>query len=113
MRGRTPRVPLRSRLVALATFLLILGATARLTRLITTDVLLAGLRHRVEYRFGDSSLPAYLITCTWCMGLWIGTCVTAVAVLTHANGLFVLPAVVLTTSYLVGLLSGVERRLDA
>ena len=50
--------------------ILLVGATARLTRLITTDALLESLRVRVERRV--SAKAAYLIRCDWCMSVWVG-----------------------------------------
>ena len=50
-------------------------ATYRLTRLITEDEFppVAHLRERVLERFGPLHWASYLVTCPFCMSVWIGT----------------------------------------
>ena len=50
--------------------ILLVGATARTTRLITTDALLEPVRGWVERRV--SAKIAYLVRCDWCMSVWVG-----------------------------------------
>lgn len=45
-------------------------AAARLTRLITRDSIGEPLRSRVRKKWGEQSLPAELIGCHWCVGVW-------------------------------------------
>lgn len=49
---------------------LLIGATARLTRLLTTDALLEPGRARIERRL--PAKMAYLTRCDWCMSVWVG-----------------------------------------
>lgn len=67
--------------------LLIILATARLTRLVTTDVLLEGPRSRfLRWRIKRTSVRgrgpvseggklAYLIVCDWCASMYVGAAV--------------------------------------
>lgn len=59
-------------------FLIIL-ATARLTRLVTTDVLLDGPRHWLLIRLADKGPVrdklAYLIVCDWCASMYVAMAV--------------------------------------
>jgi hypothetical protein len=58
---------------------LLIGATLRLTRLLTTDALLESGRSWIERRLpaGMAKL-AYLIRCDWCMSVWVGFAVFTV-----------------------------------
>jgi hypothetical protein len=49
---------------------LLIGATIRLTRLLTTDALLEPGRALVERHV--PAKVAYLIRCDWCMSVWVG-----------------------------------------
>lgn len=49
---------------------LLIGATVRLTRLLTTDALLEPGRARIERRLPTRA--AYLLRCDWCMSVWVG-----------------------------------------
>lgn len=50
---------------------LLIGATIRLTRLITSDALLEPPRAWIEKRLPAS--VAYLLRCDWCMSVWVGS----------------------------------------
>lgn len=52
---------------------LLIGASARLTRLLTTDYLFEPLRFRVWKRLPPRL--AYLIRCDWCMSIYVGLAV--------------------------------------
>lgn len=58
---------------------LILLATARLTRLVTTDVLLSPPRDWALYRLADQGPVrdkiAYLIVCDWCASMYVAPAV--------------------------------------
>lgn len=54
---------------------LLIGATIRLTRLVTTDVILERPRAWIERRLNDKL--RYLIRCPWCASWWIGLAVFA------------------------------------
>ena len=49
---------------------LLIGATIRLTRLLTTDALLESGRSWIERQFPAGA--SYLIRCDWCMSVWVG-----------------------------------------
>jgi hypothetical protein len=49
---------------------LLIGATVRLTRLLTTDALLEPGRAWIERR--SPAKVAYLTRCDWCMSVWVG-----------------------------------------
>lgn len=54
-------------------------ATARLTRLVTTDTITERVRERVWRRFGGpgESLAGYVITCNWCVSIYASSLLTA------------------------------------
>ena len=61
---------------AILTVLIMFGATARLTRLITEDTITGPLRARMMYvarrdKRGPQAFAYLWITCPWCVGLWI------------------------------------------
>lgn len=55
------------------TILLLIGATIRITRLLTTDFVLESIRRRIDRR--ASSSIRYLIRCDWCMSMYVGAAV--------------------------------------
>lgn len=60
------------------TTMIMFGATARLTMLITEDTITGPLRAWVMRRAGGpQSLTYEWIRCPWCVGLWIAAAVTA------------------------------------
>jgi len=75
-------------------FLLILGASARLTRLATRDEILTPLRDRA----GQGWLGFFLV-CPYCVGLWITAAVTAGYALLPGPW-FMWPAVALSANLL-------------
>ncbi|MBF6298217.1 hypothetical protein IU459_11765 [Nocardia amamiensis] len=86
-------------------FLLALGATARLTRLITDDYIARHLRVLVIKRTGHDSELSYMMTCPWCLSPWLGAIVVTLSEVAHYHGWdewFLLPAAVLSVSWLVG-----------
>jgi hypothetical protein len=85
------------------TFLLAFGATARLTRLVTDDYLTRHLRVLVIRRTGVASDLTYLVTCAWCLGLWMSAGVFTLAYFYGGQPWFVWPAAALTASWLYGL----------
>lgn len=85
-------------------------ATYRLTRLVTADEITKALRGWVVDR---SQWFGYLVTCDWCLSMWVAP-VPALAVTIYGDVRAVQVALVaLALSGLTGLLSLVERRLDA
>ncbi|WP_282775879.1 hypothetical protein [Nocardia sp. CC201C] len=85
------------------TFLLAFGAIARLTRLVTDDYLTRGLRVFVIRRTGADSILTYLVTCAWCLSVWVAAAVFALAYFHGGEPWFIWPAAALTASWLYGL----------
>lgn len=85
------------------TFLLCLGASARLTRLVTDDYLTRHLRVWVIKRTGAKSDWSYLVTCAWCLGMWMCGAVFTVAYFYGDRPWFIWPAAALTASWVYGL----------
>lgn len=56
-------------MVTLALFCL---ATARLSRIITSDQILNRPRRRIIIRLGHTHPLSYLITCDWCVSTYVG-----------------------------------------
>lgn len=54
------------------TLLLTALATARLTRLVTTDRITQTPRHWALSQLPDGHLAAYLLVCDWCASMYIG-----------------------------------------
>lgn len=88
---------------------LVLGALAvtRLSMLIVDDRLLLGLRQWVIKKWGEESLPAYLIFCNWCMSIWIALPVMPAAVL-WPNKWVISALAIPAASLVAGLLSKVR-----
>lgn len=106
-----------------------IGATARLTRLATTDTitdrprtaLLTRIaqpaRLRAQAAKGRDIPPPTplrgalltLATCPWCLSFWIALVLVPLAALTDGHPLYLAPALVLTASYLTGWLADQER----
>lgn len=88
-------------------FLLALGATARLTRLLTQDYILRNFRAFFIRHFGPDSDIGYGVTCAWCVGFWIsGAVFTTAWYFGHHPG-FQIPALALTASYIIGIATGI------
>jgi hypothetical protein len=85
-------------------------ATYRLTRLVTADEITKGLRGWVLDR---SQWFGYLVTCDWCLSIWVAP-LPALSILLWGDITAVqAPLVALALSGATGLLSLLERRLDA
>lgn len=84
-------------------FLLALGSTLRITRFLTKDTLAAPLRAQVIRRTGPDSRWTELSTCPWCLSIYVATATVCAAWWAGGSAWFQIPALVLTTSYLVGI----------
>lgn len=113
------------------------GAVARVTRLITWDAITQPLRRAVldallfnrtqrAARRSGQPIPApkrrhiaiirvhahrwarKLLSCPWCVGLWVSAAAVAVLHVVGPQPYIVLPGSALALSYAVGLLSGLE-----
>jgi hypothetical protein len=91
--------------VSLATFLLAFGATLRLTRLVTDDFITRYLRAAViRWRGPDSDL-AYLVTCPFCLSMYLGGGTATLAYFYGTHPGFIIPAAALSISWLIGIAS--------
>lgn len=102
--------------MTIAVFLLALGATARLTKLITDDYITRHIRAFFIRRLGPDHDLAYLLACPWCVSVYIAGGVYTTAYFFGEHPGFIIPAAVFTASYLVGVaatLLGAEEDDDA
>ncbi|GAA3173109.1 hypothetical protein [Nonomuraea salmonea] len=83
--------------------LLALGATVRLTRLVTADVLTMPIRTYAADRWGEASRIAYLLSCPWCASMYVAPPVMATAHVWGGTVVWQVAAGALTASYLTGL----------
>lgn len=83
---------------------LAIGATYRITRLITADYIAAPVREWIVRRFGEGKL-AYLSSCDWCLSFWFGWPPAVLAVWWPTNRVVWLILLALTASTLVGLIA--------
>lgn len=114
---------------AVAYIFITIGAAARLTRLVTRDMITAGLRDAVLYtreqraalNNGDPLPPPRsqraanlrlwlhtLVTCDWCTGLWISTLVVLLAVTLGHHPVVLTLGAILAVAHAVGWLAGHE-----
>lgn len=92
--------------VDIALFALGVLATARATRLVTTDTLTASLRARLEQRDGPiARFLKALTSCPWCFSIWAAAALFAY--LAHFSGSpwWVYPLNVLAASQLAALIA--------
>lgn len=107
-----------SPVVALGVLALGLLATARITRLVTTDRIGLPLRLAVLRRWpappddpDGLSLPGYLVHCRWCVSVWIAVPAAFLVSLLLVDGWDVVAlgsALALAYSHLTGLLVALE-----
>ncbi len=90
-------------------FTVVALATYRITRLFTADRIMDWARAWAERR---SAWLGYLITCDWCLSIWLAPPVAALMVIWGDNRLVLAALFALAASALTGLLSIVEARLD-
>lgn len=90
----------------LITLLVAALATARLTRLITTDRITERPRLWLLMRLDPEGLGSYLITCSWCVSVYVGA--GAAALLWTGPSWTVWPLAALAFSYTAGWLASWE-----
>jgi hypothetical protein len=89
--------------VTFFTYVLIVLASYRLTRLLTTDVILEPLREKVWKKFPISSKIGYLFTCDWCMSIWAAALILLLFLALPLVAYVV--SLILSTSAIVGLIA--------
>lgn len=87
----------------------ILGlATYRLTRLATRDAIFESARNKFWLRFPpESTKLGYLLTCEWCMSVWLGSLVVVSAMIIPVT---VYVYAVFAVSAIAGLLTAYEDK---
>lgn len=80
-------------------------ACARLTRLITRDSIFERPRLALINRLGPASKPAELLTCDWCMAVWVSACVVPAAWWYGDRSWIAVPLTILAAAHLVGLIA--------
>lgn len=81
-------------------------ATARLTRLVTTDRITQAPRLWLAAKLPEGGLAQYLITCDWCASVYAGACVALGLCYAGPSALWVCAA--LSFSYVAGWLASRE-----
>jgi hypothetical protein len=93
--------------IDLFTYVITALAAFRLTRLLTTDVILEGLREKIWNKYPPSTKFGYLFTCNWCMSIWMAALLVVLTLLLPTVAYVV--SLILSISALVGL---VATKLD-
>lgn len=89
---------------------LALGATARLTRLVTDDFLTERPRRWLQRHLPEHL--AYMLGCPWCASFWIGLPVAAVTVAWPSNRAVLVAWLALSGSLVAGLAATAEGPED-
>jgi hypothetical protein len=94
-------------------FVVLALAIARITGLIATDDITAPIRNRIVYRQGRVAdrrgKIADLITCQWCVSIWVAAVLVVAAHLWSGHLWFSLIATGLACSQVTGMLSKLGR----
>lgn len=98
---------MRGNMDAITLFLAAL-ATARLTRLITTDRITEAPRNALLRRLDPEGLPAYLVMCNWCVSVYTGAGTAAATWWLHGHAWFTAALAALAFSYAAGWLASRE-----
>ena len=83
---------------------LIIGATVRLTRLVTADYITHTIRDKLTERWGDESHLTYLISCDYCASMYLAAPVATVGWLWPDNRVVIIALIALTASQIAGML---------
>lgn len=94
-----------------ALWLLLFGmATARLTRLVTADFIFERFRVWADVK---AQSFGYLVSCDWCLSIWFAVPMAFGWVLFRENGLVQVVVLVLAFSLATGLITNLEKKVDA
>lgn len=83
-------------------------AVARVTRLVAEDKILETPRVWFLAKTKEGSLLEYVVTCRWCISVWVSVPAAVIAVLWGAQPWFLVPALALAFSHVTGLGSRLE-----
>lgn len=89
--------------ISIFSYILLVLAAYRTTRLITTDTITEPIREKIWKKFPPSTAFGYLFTCNWCTGFWVSL-LFVVAYILVPDVTFVV-SLVLSTSALVGIIA--------
>jgi hypothetical protein len=67
------------------TLIVLTFAVARVTRLIVDDKISLPIRQRVLQKSGEDGWFFYLVSCPWCMGVWVAAGMTTVTYLWQSS----------------------------
>lgn len=84
---------------------LTLIAVYRASRLITSDFITEPIRVWIENRYGTDSKRAYLVTCNWCLSVYVAPLVVVPVVLWPSNRAVVAIVFSLAASAFAGLIA--------
>lgn len=105
--------------MTLLALLLIAGATARLTRLVTSDAITRTPREWAVRRLvpgertsGFRFELAYLIMCSWCMSIWVGAAVAGTWWAWGGSMWYQAVCAALTASHITGTLASATETGD-
>ena len=82
--------------------ILTIGLITRTTRLVVADQITYRIRAWLVLRLGPSHPLAYLVTCSWCLSVWIGAGIAALAYFYSDTRWFFFAALAGTASLLTG-----------
>ena len=94
--------------MTLITLVLAALATARVTRLITTDRITEAPRNAVLRRLDPEGLPAYLLVCDWCASVYVGAAAAGAWSVWGDTRTFAAVCAALAFSYVAGFLASKE-----
>jgi hypothetical protein len=86
--------------VELVTWLLALGATARVCRFVNADYLFRGVRVWAIKKWGPDHDVPYGLTCAWCASVWIAGAVFTIAYFYGHTAAYLITTSALTASWL-------------
>lgn len=93
-------------------FVLAVLLVARLTRLVTEDRITEAPRDWILDRINPHGLGTYLMTCPWCISVYVGFIVAPVAHYWGDSPWFQIPALALSASYITGFLANFTKGDD-
>jgi hypothetical protein len=93
----------------LLTFVLVLLAVARLTRLVTVDKIGHPLRYWITMKNGDHGAWTFAIHCPWCVGMWFSLGAAPLWYYFGRNPIFIMMCTALALSHAVGLLAKTDQ----
>lgn len=64
--------------IGVVELIVLVFAVARVTRLIVDDKIMLPFRQKVLNWSGEDGWFFYLVTCPWCMGIWVAAPMTAI-----------------------------------